>query len=116
MPKQLPAPFEGFAKYSDWIVATEGERIEKRLTASMEEMKALYADVIDQLEPIIRYLEGRPVTDVPEEDENLVRLVFALIEVGQAVEIYEQGAVVDGADVRLFTSVLERPIADPAHV
>jgi hypothetical protein len=107
----LPSGFEGLTRFSDWIIPTEAGRIERRLTVPMPQAQAFYDGMVIELDHIMAYLRSRPATEVSPEDEALLHLTFSLHEVAQAVEIYGQGAVVDGADVRLFTSVLERPAA-----
>ncbi|MCW2947724.1 MAG: hypothetical protein JWR24_4441 [Actinoallomurus sp.] len=104
----LPERFTGLVRFSDWIVSTEAGRIERRLTVEMAACREFYDAMMVELDDIITYLRTRPGADPSPQDQALLNLVFSLHEVAQAVEIYDQGAVVDGADVRLFTSVLER--------
>jgi hypothetical protein len=112
----LPAGFSSLLGFTDWIIDNESERVEKRLNASMPEAQKLYDAMTGELERIMAYLKTRPVHEVSAEDQNLVHLVFSLIEIAQSVEIYGQGAVVDGADLREFKPVVDRPVAEASHV
>lgn len=112
----LPAGFRSLLGFTDWITDNESERVEKRLNAAMPEAQELYDAMTGELERIMAYLKTRPVDDVSARDQNLVHLVFALIEIAQAVEIYGQGAVVDGADLREFRPGVDRPIGEVSHV
>jgi hypothetical protein len=105
----LPTGFEGLAKFRAWGLPTEGERIARRLETPMPEVQEYYDGMMAELPKIMAYLLERPATNTTPEDENLLFLMFSLHEIAQAVEIYGCGEVVDGADVRLFTSVLDRP-------
>ncbi len=107
----LPAEFSSLLRFSDWIVAEESDRVEKRLNASMPEAQELYDAMTGEVEHIMGYLKTRPANEPSLEDQNLVHLVFSLIEIAQSVEIYGQGDVVDGADLRDFKPVVDRPLA-----
>jgi hypothetical protein len=115
MSELLPAGFSSLVRFGDWIVADESDRVEKRLNATMPEAQELYDAMTVELEHIMGYLKTRPANEPSLEDQNLVHLVFALIEVAQSVEIYGQGAVVDGADLREFVPVVDRPLAEASH-
>ncbi|MCW2845461.1 MAG: hypothetical protein JWN22_3377 [Nocardioides sp.] len=103
----LPAGFEWLGRYAKWALDGERARIEARLTTPIEESRLFYASVLAEVPAIMAHLLGCPVDDVSEADENLLRIMLSYVEVSNAVEIYEQAEVPDGADLRLFVSVLE---------
>ena len=111
----LPAGFSSLLGFTDWIADNESERVEKRLNASMPEAQEFYDAMTGELERIMGYLKTRPADDVSPVDQNLVHLVFSLNEIAQSVEIYGQGAVVDGADLREFKPIVDRPLAGVSH-
>jgi hypothetical protein len=102
----LPNGFEGLARFSNWILATDAERIERRLTTPFAETQLFYEAMMAELDKIMPYLLGRPVADASPEDRALLHLTLSFVEISDAVDIYGQGAVTDGADLRRFISVL----------
>lgn len=92
----LPAEFadlERFAK--DWCLATEPERYAKRLASTMDEMQAFYDATFPRAEAAIRYCDRFPLHDLPEDAHQLLRLLYALILVSFAVEIWRQPYIPD---------------------
>ena len=106
----LPEGFEHLAHLSDWIVSTDHERVHRRVELPFEQLKQFYDDLLPHFASVLRYLEGRPATGVSEADANLVNLALAMVEVSNPVEIYGQGQVVDGDDLRHYVSALEMPL------
>jgi hypothetical protein len=94
------AEFEPFAR--TWCLATETERYERRLASSMEEMTVFYETFFPRLEEAIDYCDRFGLDDLPPEVTNLVRLVYSLIMVSMAVEIFAQPKAVDAADAVLL--------------
>jgi hypothetical protein len=103
----LPAGFESLERYAKWALDGERARIEARLTTPIEESSLFYKGVLAQVPAIMAHLLGCPVDNVSEADENLLRIMLSYVEVSNAVEIYGEAEVPDGADLRLFVSVLE---------
>jgi hypothetical protein len=103
----LPAGFEPLQRFSDWILPTERQRIEARLTTPYETSREFYDAVLAEIPRIMPYLLTRPVQSVATEDQNLLDLTLAFVEISNAVEIYEESEIPDGANLRLFVSVLD---------
>jgi hypothetical protein len=92
----LPSEFsdlEPFAK--DWCLASEPERYAKRLASTMDEMQAFYDAVFPRAEEAIVYLEQFPLHDLPADALQLLRLLYSLILVSFAVEIWRQPYIPD---------------------
>jgi hypothetical protein len=95
----LPSAFaelEGYAQ--TWCLATETERWNARVNASMPELHDFYDAFFPRLEEAIEYCDKFPLDDLPDDVLHLVQLVYSLIMVAMAVEIMHQPAPTDSAD------------------
>ena len=97
MTSQLPSEFSDLEVFSEWILATEGERYAKRLGSTMAEMQAFYDAAFPRLADIMAYAENVPVGEGPvsDEDRNLAHLAFSLVTVSFPVEAWKQPNVPD---------------------
>jgi hypothetical protein len=92
----LPPEFsdlEPFAKA--WCLASEPERYAKRLASTMDEMQAFYDAVFPRAEAAIVYLDKFPLDALPEDAYRLLQLLYSLILVSFAVEIWRQPYIPD---------------------
>ena len=87
------ADLEPFAK--TWCLASEPERYAKRLASTMEEIQAFYDAVFPRAEAAIVYLEKFPLHDLPADAQRLLQLLYSLILVSFAVEIWRQPYIPD---------------------
>ncbi|HUJ64308.1 MAG TPA: hypothetical protein VLX59_02145 [Acidimicrobiales bacterium] len=101
------ADLEPFA--AKWCLATETERFERRMASSMTEMQAFYDTFFPRLEEAIEYCDKHPLDDLPEDVEHLLQLIYSLIMVSMAVEIFHQPKTVDAADAVLVRTRDPRP-------
>jgi len=95
----LPSAFaelEGFAQ--TWCLATETERWDRRLASSMAEMQQFYDAFFPRVEEAIDYCDKFPLDDIPEDALNLLHLIYSLVMVAMAVEIFKQPKPTDSAD------------------
>ena len=91
----LPAEFAALERFSDWVLATEPERYAKRLASSMDEMQAFYDAAFARAETAIKYLDQFQLDDLPEQAQNLLFLLYALVMVSFPVEVWKQARVPD---------------------
>jgi hypothetical protein len=92
----LPREFsdlEPFAK--TWCLASEPERYAKRLASTMVEIQAFYNAAFPRAEEAIVYLEKFPLDDLPGDAYRLLQLLYSLILVSFAVEIWRQPYIPD---------------------
>ena len=92
----LPSEFsdlEPFAK--EWCLASEPERYAKRLASTMDEIQAFYDAIFPRAEEAIAYLEKFPLHDLPADAHRLLQLLYSLILVSFAVEIWRQPYIPD---------------------
>jgi hypothetical protein len=105
----LPTAFaelEPFA--STWCLPTEAERWSQRHASTMGELAAFYNACFPRLEEAIAHCDGYPLDDLPADVTNLLWLIYSLVMVSMAIEIFGQPKTVDAAD-----AVLDR-IREPA--
>jgi hypothetical protein len=104
---RFPAEFSRLEQYGDWILPTEQARIEARLTTPYEKSRAFYSAMLAEMPAIMAYLRSQPADTGDERVLALLNLALAFTEIANAVEIYGESEVPDGANLRLFVSVLE---------
>jgi hypothetical protein len=100
----LPPEFAALEPFAaTWCLATESERWARRSVSSMDEMQSFYDACFPRLDEAIDYCDRFPLDDLPDDATRLLRLVYSLVMVAMAVEIWHQPRPVDSAD-----AVLER--------
>ncbi|SFL36705.1 hypothetical protein [Geodermatophilus ruber] len=109
----LPAGFEHLSRYASWVLPTERERIAARLDRPYPESVEFYKGMLAEQERIMSHLLTVPVAEATPEDMALMHMTFAFLEIANAVEVYGESEVPDGADLRLFVSTLD---GQPARV
>ena len=87
------AALEPFAK--EWCLASEPERYAKRLASTMDEMQAFYDALFPRAEEAIAYLDRFPLDELPDDAYRLLQLLYSLILVSFAVEIWRQPYIPD---------------------
>lgn len=91
-----------FAELEDlariWCLATEAERWNQRMSSSMAEMREFYDAFFPRLEEAIDYCDKFPLDDMPEDAVHLLHLIYSLVMVAMAVEIFHQPKPTDSAD------------------
>jgi hypothetical protein len=92
----LPAEFSDLEPFvRDWCLDSEPERYAKRLASSMDELQAFYDAIFPRTEAAIVYLEKFPLDALPEDAHRLLKLLYSLIIVSFAVEIWRQPYIPD---------------------
>ena len=91
----LPAEFADLEPFSAWILATENERYDRRLAATMDEMQAFYDTAFPRLKEAMAYMDQWPLADLPGDARNLLQLMCSLVEVSFPVEVWRQPRVPD---------------------
>ncbi len=92
----LPKGFEDLAPFiAEWgSLQTQDERYIRRQSLPMERLQAYYDVVQPRLEAIFTHLDSFPYgPQLPDPEALLFRLVLAMSEVAQAVEVYGQPTV-----------------------
>ena len=94
--RMLPPEFSDLEPWvAEWCLDSEPERYAKRLSSTMEEIQAFYDAVLPRTEDAIAYLEKFPLDDLPEDAFRLLKLLYSLIIMSFAVEIWKQPRIPD---------------------
>ena len=102
LPRQFSA-LEDLAK--EWALPTEAERVQKRLSSAMPEIRAFYDAILPHMEEVLAYLNQFPLDDMPPDATRLLHLSFSLAEVSLAVEWWGEPGVPDGYDPARWKAV-----------
>lgn len=92
----LPPEFSDLEPWVEgWCLDSEPERYAKRLSSRMNEIQAFYDAVFPRAEEAIRYLEKFPLDALPDDAHRLLKLLYSLIVMSFAVEIWKQPTIPD---------------------
>lgn len=87
---------------ADWGLATSAERVARRASGSMEEIRAFHEAVLPRLEEVIDYFNHFSVGNIPEEDMPLAYAALAMCEVDNPVR-WNEVNLSSGYDVLAMT-------------
>ena len=94
----LPEGFEDLAPFVGWALEPERARTERKVAASMDDIRAFHGAVIPRLGAMIDHLEGFSGGDMPAPEQRLFLMALSLIEVASLVEHYKTRAAVEACD------------------
>ncbi|MEV0685367.1 hypothetical protein AB0I35_16035 [Nocardia sp. NPDC050378] len=98
----LPPAFADLERFAaTWCLATESERYARRLASPMQELIDFYDACFPRVEDALSYCDKYQLDELPEDAVHLLHLVYSLIMVAMAVEIFQQPKPVDSADAEL---------------
>jgi hypothetical protein len=95
MSTTLPTAFADLEPFTDWCLATEGERYAKRLSSTMDEMQAFYDVALPRLDEAASYLSDLDLQALPADATNLLHLMYSLVNVSFPIEVWRQPRVPD---------------------
>jgi hypothetical protein len=92
----LPEEFSDLEPFAaTWCIPTEAARYAERLNSTMAAMEAFYNAAYPRVADAMAYLDGFPLSDLPDQQLNLLHLVYSLIMVSLPVEVWHQPRVID---------------------
>lgn len=97
----LPAEFADLEPFSEWCLATEGERYAKRMASSMEDMQRFYDAITPRAEAALTYLDEVGLEDMPDDAVNLLQLLYSMIMVSFPVEVWNQPWIPDASQASM---------------
>lgn len=98
----LPTAFLDLEPFAEtWCLPTETERYARRLETPMPQMRVFYDACFPRVDDAITYCDKFPLDELPEDALNLLHLVYSLVMVAMAIEIFQQAKPVDSADAEL---------------
>ena len=92
----LPQAFAELEAYGDWALGIEAERNRKRNRSSVEEMDNFYSAIMPRMREIVSYLNDRDLHKLTAEDQALLNLSLALMEISFPVEYHRSSSVPNG--------------------
>lgn len=103
MTAKLPEAFKELEPLvEEWAIEDGHQRYLKRVNSSMQELQAFYDQVFPRGKEAIDYIDQFDYQQpLPEDAANLRNLVYALITVAMAVEVWRQPRVKHSAQTVL---------------
>lgn len=80
---------------ADWAQPTRAERYAMRLSKTYDELAAFYDAIAPRAEEAIGHLNGLDLTDLPEDARRLMHMLYSMILVSYAVNIFMQPKIPD---------------------
>jgi hypothetical protein len=107
MSTTLPSQFAALEPWvADWAKASRNERYAVRLAKSMEEIGAFYDAVAAVADEAMDYLNALDINDLPDDATRLLQLLYSMILVSYAVNVFHQQSVPDAGSA-FFTQIVE---------
>jgi len=92
----LPPEFSDLEPFvAEWCLDSEPERYAKRLSSTMDEIQAFYDAIYPRAEAAMQYLEKFPLDELPEDAHRLLKMLYSLILMSFAVEVWKQPRIPD---------------------
>ena len=92
----LPSGFSDLQPFvADWALPTRAQRYEARLSKPFDELVTFYDAVAPRAEEAIAYLNGLDIDDLPDEAATLLHLLYSMILVSYAVNVFKQNRIPD---------------------
>jgi hypothetical protein len=92
----LPEQFSDLEPFvADWALATRAQRYDARLSKPFDELVAFYDAVAPRAEEAIAYLNGLDIDDLPDDATTLLHLLYSMILVSYAVNVFKQNRIPD---------------------
>ncbi len=92
----LPQAFSDLEQFvAGWALPTRAQRYEARLSKPFDELVTFYDAVAPKAEEAIAYLNGLDIDDLPDDATTLLRLLYSMILVSYAVNVFKQNRIPD---------------------
>lgn len=105
--RQLPEGFSALERWvDDWALATRAERYAARLNRPYDELVAFYDGIAPHAERAIAHLDGLDIDNLGPEATRLMHMLFSMILVSYAVNIFKQNRIPDSG-AAFFEMVVE---------
>jgi hypothetical protein len=90
---------EGFTELepfvADWALPSRAQRYEARLSKPYDELVTFYDAVAPRAEEAIAHLNGIDIDALPEDAMRLLQLLYSMILVSYAVNVFKQNRIPD---------------------
>ena len=103
----LPEGFTDLEPFvADWALPTRTQRYEARLSKSYDELVRFYDAIAPSAEEAIAYLNGLDINALPDDATRLLHLLYSMILVSYAVNMFKQNRIPDSG-AAFFDMVVE---------
>ena len=107
----LPEGFSDLEPFvSDWALPTRAQRYEARLSKPYDQLVTFYDAVAPRAEEAIAYLNGLDIDALPDDAERLLHLLYSMILVSYAVNVFKQNRIPDSGAA--FFDMVAEPAGD----
>ncbi|GLE53459.1 hypothetical protein [Mycobacterium montefiorense] len=90
---------EGFADLvpfvAGWALPTRAQRYEARLSKPYDDLVTFYDAIAPRAEEAIAHLDALDINELPEDAERLLHLLYSMILVSYAVNVFKQNRIPD---------------------
>ena len=90
------------AVVNEWGLESAAERLNKRMTSSVDELQAFYDAIGPRLEEIIEFLNGFPLTKIPDQYQKLSYMALAVLEVDDPLNYWKRPTLDHASDPRTW--------------
>jgi hypothetical protein len=103
----LPEQFSGLEPFAagGWCLETERDRYKKRIESPMPVLLEFYDAAFPRFREMVDHIDQFPLDDLPEPVRNLLYLVYSLISVSLAVDMWGQPHVIDAGNAIYYRTV-----------
>ena len=85
----LPDQFSDLeSKFRDWILPTDGQRVKRRMIATLPEAREFYDELTPRVPDLLGYIDRFSIDDLPAEAKNCWYLLASFIQAAMAVEFW----------------------------
>ena len=92
----LPQGFAALEPFAaELALPTREQRYEARLKKPYDELVAFYDAIAPRAEEAIAYLNELDINELPEDAERLLHLLYSMILVSYAVNVFKQNRIPD---------------------
>ena len=103
----LPAGFTDLEPLvADWALPTRAQRYDARLSKPYNELVAFYDAIAPRAEEAVAHLNGLDINALPEDATRLLQLLYSMILVSYAVNVFKQNRIPDSG-AAFFDMVVE---------
>jgi len=105
----LPQGFSDLEPFvTDWALPTRAQRYEARLQKPYDELARFYDAIAPRAEQAIAYLDELDINELPEDAERLLHLLYSMILVSYAVNVFKQNHIPDSGAA--FFDMVAEPV------
>jgi len=105
----LPQGFADLEPFvADWALVARAQRYEARLSKPYDELVRFYDAIAPRAEEAIAYLDGFDINELPDDAARLLHLLYSMILVSYAVNIFKQNRIPDSGAA--FFDMVAEPV------